>query len=184
MLRVGCTFRAMQVTAGLVLAASALLVVAAAPKLASPQSMIAALRSVGLVSAGPKTVRSLTVLELAAGSAAIVLGGRLVDGLVALLYVGFSAFLVVALRSPGTSCGCTGRDDTPPTAAHLLMTVVFATGAAAAAASGGRTGLVALSHSGHPGELLVAGGLAMLAAWLGWAILTLPVAGSRLSPGN
>jgi hypothetical protein len=129
-------------------------------------------------------VRSLTALELAAGVGAIVLGGRLVDGLVALLYVGFSSFLVVALGSDGASCGCTARDDTPPTVAHLLMTVVFATGAAAAAASGGRTGLVTLSHSGQPGALIVASGLAMLAAWLGWAILTLPAGMPGVSLGR
>jgi hypothetical protein len=165
----------MQAFAGLAVAASALLVLAAVPKLATPTSAIVALRSVGLVWVGRKTVRALTVIELAAGIGAIVVGGRFVDGVVALLYVGFSVFLVVALRSPGASCGCTGRDDTPPTLAHLLMTLVFAAGASAATVAGGRTGLLTMSRTGHPGELLVAVGFALLAAWFGWAILTVSV---------
>jgi hypothetical protein len=174
----------MQACAGFALAASALLGLAALPKLVTPTSTIVALRSVGLGWAGPKVVRALTGLELAVGIGAIVIGGPAADAMVALLYVGFSAFLVLALRAAGASCGCTGRDDTPPTVAHLVMTVVLAVGTSAAAATGGRTGLVQLSHSGHPIELLVAGAFALLAVWLGWAILTLPVVRPRPHPGG
>jgi hypothetical protein len=164
----------MQACFPLVLAASALLVLAAVPKLAAPRSTIVALRTVGLVWVGRKTVRSLAALELTAAIGAIVVGGRPVDGVVALFYASFSAFLVLALRRPDASCGCTGRDDTPPTIAHLLMTLLFAAGVSAATATGGHTGLLTLSRRGHPGEVLVAGGFAALAAWLGWAILTVP----------
>jgi hypothetical protein len=169
-----CTLPPMQAFTGLVLAASALLALSAVPKLAVPTSTILALRSVGMAWAGPKTVRSLAGLELAVGVGAIVVGGRVVDGVVALLYAGFSAFLVLALGRPGASCGCTGRHDTPPTASHLVMTTVFTAGAVAAAVPGGHTGLWLLSRSGHPGEVLIVGALAMLATWLGWAILNLP----------
>lgn len=165
----------MQAFAGLALAAALLLVAAAAPKLVAPTSTVVALRGVGLAWVGARTARALTGLELAAGVGAIVIGGRVTDGIVALLYLGFSGFLVLALRSPGTSCGCTGRDDTPPTVAHLLMTVVLAVGTAAATVAGGRTGLLAVSRAGNSSELVVLAGLAMLAAWLGWAILTVPI---------
>jgi hypothetical protein len=164
----------MDASAGVVLAAAALLAAAAPAKLANPVPTIGALRSVGVVWAGPRTVRVLTAVELAAGVAAIVVGGRIADTAVAVLYASFSGFLALALRTPGGSCGCAGRDDTPPTVGHLLMTALFAAGAAAAATTGGRTGLVALAGDGHPAELGVLVGFALLAAWLGWAILTLP----------
>jgi hypothetical protein len=51
------------------------------------------------------------------------------------VYVAFSIWIVVALRSdaPLASCGCLGKPDTPPTVAHLVMNLlaaVFSFGAA------------------------------------------------------
>jgi hypothetical protein len=155
------------------LSCAALLVVSGVPKLANPHATIAALRSVGARWVGPITVRSLTAIEIGAGLSAITVGGRWADGAVGLLYLGFTAFLIRALRTPTASCGCTGRDDTPPTAAHLVMTATFSAAACAAVATGARTGVVSLARTTQAGELAVALGLAVIVTWLGWSILTL-----------
>jgi hypothetical protein len=155
------------------IAAAALLVVTGPPKLRRPAATITALRSVGAVWVGAITVRVLAIAEIVAGAVAVVVGGRPADAAVALLYLGFSIFLVRALRTPTASCGCTSRDDTPPTVGHLLMTTVFMAGATAAAVSGGQTGLISMTRDGAPGEVVVAVGFALLATWLAWTILTI-----------
>jgi hypothetical protein len=155
------------------LSCAALLVVSGVPKLGHPHATITALRSVGAVWVGPITVRALTMIEIGAGLAAITVGGRWADGAVALLYLGFTAFLIRALRTPTASCGCTARDDTPPTAAHLVMTSTFGAASVAAVAVGARTGIFSLARDAPAGQLVVALGFAVVVTWLGWSILTL-----------
>jgi hypothetical protein len=155
------------------LSCAALLVVSGVPKLRRPAATITALRSVGATWVGPATVRMLSVVEVAAGVVAVVAGGRLADAAVAILYAGFAAFLVRALGTPTASCGCTARDDTPPTPAHLAMTLVFCAGACAATAAGGRTGVVQVWQGGQLVEVAVVLGFALIVTWLGHAILTL-----------
>jgi hypothetical protein len=163
----------MQAWAGVVLSCAALLVIAGVPKLANPTSTIVALRSVGVSWVGRRAARLLAAAEIGAGIAAIVAGGRLADSLVALLYLGFSLFLVKALGTPAASCGCTARDDTPPTVAHLVMTVVFCVGSAAAVLVGGRTGVLSLARDAAAPQFVVALGIAGLTGWLAWSVLTL-----------
>jgi hypothetical protein len=163
----------MHVWSGVMIAAAALLVVTGPPKLRRPGATITALRSVGAVWVGAATVRALAVAEVVAGLVAVVVGGRPADAAVALLYLGFSIFLVRALRTPAASCGCTSRDDTPPTIGHLLMTTLFAAGAAAAAVSGGQTGLISVTRDATPGQAVGAIGFALVATWLAWTILTI-----------
>jgi hypothetical protein len=165
----------MHVWSGVMIAAAALLVVTGPPKLLRPAATITALRSVGAVWVGRRTVRVLAIAEVVAGSVAAVVGGRAADGAVALLYLGFSGFLVLALRTPTASCGCASRDDTPPTVGHLVMTTVFAVGAAAAAFTGGRTGLISMSRDAAPGQIAAAVGFALIATWLAWTVLTISV---------
>src|SRR6478609_7019128 len=133
----------MQAWTGVVLVAAMLLVVAGVPKIARPTPTTAALRSVGLTFVTRGQVRALAVVEIAVGVAAVVRGGVVIDALVAAIYACFTVFLVVALRSSrsGVSCGCTGRADTPPTLAHLVLTATLAATTAVAAATGGSTGL-------------------------------------------
>lgn len=55
-----------------------------------------------------------------------------------LLYAGFAIWVFAALRSgaPLTSCGCLGRDDTPPTVAHITLNVIGALVSSFAAVAG------------------------------------------------
>ena len=70
------------------------------------------------------------------GIGVIIGGGELIVGVGALifptflvaqgvLYIAFAIWVSLALRSdvPIASCGCLGRDDTPPTRAHVLLNV-------------------------------------------------------------
>ena len=120
------------------LAAAGLLVLAGAPKVVDPSSLVRALRSVGLPSAAP-LVRLVAAGEVALGLAAIVRPGRVTGVLVLLAYGAFTAFVALALTRGGVlaSCGCFGRADTPPTTSHLLVTVVLAASGGVVAASPG-----------------------------------------------
>lgn len=90
----------------------------------------------GLPWRGP-VVPLMAVAEVVTGAAVVVTGARPALVVLALWYAGFVGFVAVALRRevPLASCGCLGREDTPPTAAHLLVNIVFAVAAAVAAVS-------------------------------------------------
>jgi hypothetical protein len=163
----------MQAWTGVMLAGGALLVVTGVPKLRHPGPTITALRAVGAGWVGARTVRLLAAVEISCGASAVVLGGRWSDAAVGVVYTGFSAFLLRALTTPLASCGCTGRDDTPPTALHLLLTVTFAACAAAAVVAGGRTGLVSVAQATSTAPAVALASFAVLTAWLGWSVLTL-----------
>jgi uncharacterized protein YjeT (DUF2065 family) len=154
------------------LAAALLLVLAGAPKLVNPHDTRRALGSVGLP-VPAVVVRAGGLVEVAIGTLALVQGGTVADGLVAASYLGFTIFVIVALRSGGViaSCGCVGRPDTPPTLAHILVTAAFAvlTGVAAAV---GSTGVLTLTTSSASTTNQVAViGFAVLLAWLAWLSL-------------
>jgi hypothetical protein len=171
----------MQIWDGVTLSCAALLIITGLPKLWNPRSTVVALRAVGVPRVAKTAARALAVGEIAVGVAAIANGGRWADAGVAVLYLGFSAFLVVALRGSTASCGCTGRDDTPPTVAHLVMTTLFAACSVAATISGGKTGIMAVIQASDPARSLTLLGYAALVTWLGWAILNL-AARSQLRP--
>ena len=124
----------MDVLAGPYLAAAALLVAAGASKLVDPLSLVRALRSAGL-RVGPFPVRLIAAGEVLLGVAAVLAGSALTAALVAASYAAFTAFVLLALRRGGVlaSCGCFGRADTPPTAAHVAVTAALAAVAAAVA---------------------------------------------------
>jgi hypothetical protein len=96
-----------------------LLLVSGASKIFDPNPTTGAMRAARLP-ASISISRGLGVFELVAGILGLVLGGiwLLPAGL---LYVGFLAFTVAALqqRLPIQSCGCFGRQDTPPTVLHV-----------------------------------------------------------------
>jgi hypothetical protein len=87
---------------------------------------------------GRTTVLALGVVEITAGLSALVVGGSVAAWVVAGLYAGFAGFVGVALlRSlPLQSCGCFGREDTPPTATHVVVNAAASLGAATVAVTG------------------------------------------------
>jgi hypothetical protein len=104
------------------LVAAGLLALAGGAKLFDPTMTAGALRVMGLPSA-PGLVRVGAAAEVALGVAAVVVGGPVLWGLVALSYAGFAVFVVAALASgrPIGTCGCFGRADTRPTWWHVAL---------------------------------------------------------------
>ena len=70
--------------------------------------------------------RLLGVLEVVLAVSGLAVGGRLPLAAATLLYLAFALFTFGARvkRLPLQSCGCFGRDDTPPTAIHVAYNVV------------------------------------------------------------
>lgn len=103
-----------------------LLTASGVSKLADPQPTVGALRSAGLPAATTLAVL-LGGAEILAGIGSLLFGG-LATVTAGLLYVGFAGFTLTALRNsnPIQSCGCFGREDTPPTRIHLVYNVVAA----------------------------------------------------------
>ena len=103
-----------------------LLVITGVPKLTNPGGTARALYSLGLP-ATLTTERAIGAVEIAGGLAALLLGGRLTAGVVALVYLGFSAFIALALRSDKVkNCGCFGDRDVPPSLLHLTIDLAAA----------------------------------------------------------
>jgi hypothetical protein len=109
---------------GLFLAAAALLVIAGAQKVADPLPLVRALRSTGL-KVPASAVRVVAAGEVAVGIGSVVTGNGIA---VALSYLAFTAFVVVAKVKGGVlaSCGCFGKADTPPTWLHAGITLGLA----------------------------------------------------------
>lgn len=158
---------------GPALVAALLLAGAGALKLVDPAMTAGALRALGLPSA-PWLVRAGAGAELVLGVVAVVVGGAVLWALVAASYLAFAAFVVVALRA-GTmvgSCGCFGREETPPHPVHVAVDLALAAAAAGAAAQG-LAPLDALADAPGPGVVVAA--LSVLAAALVYvALVELP----------
>ena len=103
-----------------------LLLVSGASKILDPNPTVGAMRAARLL-ASVSISRVLGLFELVAGILGLVLGGKWLLP-AALLYVGFLIFTVAALqqRLPIQSCGCFGREDTPPTVLHVGFNVLSA----------------------------------------------------------
>jgi hypothetical protein len=147
------------------LVVAALLALAGAQKLLDPTMTVGALRALRLPSS-PLLVRIGSGAEVALGVAAITVGGAVLWALVAASYLAFGAFVVAALRQ-GTmigSCGCFGREETPPHPSHVALNVVLAAGAVAVAGWSPAPPLDALVDA--PGAGAVAVAMAALALYL------------------
>ena len=147
---------------GPALTAALLLVFAGAMKTVDPAMTAGALRALGLPSS-KILVRLGAAAELLLGLLAVTVGWAAVWWLVATSYLAFAAFVVAALRA-GTmlgSCGCLGREDTPPHPLHVVIDVALAATAAAAAVRDVGAPLDAIADA--PGEGLVVAGLSVLA---------------------
>jgi uncharacterized membrane protein YphA (DoxX/SURF4 family) len=117
----------MPVLAGPFAVASVLLLVGGAAKARHPDDTARAIRALGLPSPAV-LVRLFALGEMVIGAAALLVGGRVAALLVAASYIGFSAFVALAMLRGGvlSSCGCFGSTDTPPTIVHLLVTLGLA----------------------------------------------------------
>lgn len=101
-------------------------------KLRAPSDTATALRNVGLP-IGSWLVRTGALIEVAVGVYALVNGDRIAGGLVALSYLAFTVFVSVALleHAPIATCGCFGKEDTPPSLVHIGCNLGFAAAALA-----------------------------------------------------
>jgi hypothetical protein len=116
------------------LAGGLLLLAAGVAKTIEPLSLVRALRAAGLRVRAPllaRWVRGGALLEAVLGLVAVVHPSRPIAVAVALSYLGFTAFVLRALRSgsPLASCGCFGKTDTPPTPGHAAVTALIAVAA-------------------------------------------------------
>lgn len=151
------------------LAAGLLLVAAGVAKALEPLSLVRALRAAGLRVRAPllaRWVRAGAAAEAVLGLVAVVHPSRAVAAAVALSYLGFTLFVLRALRSgsPLASCGCFGKSDTPPTPGHAVVTALLAAAA----------GLVALDPGvGLDLPVLVVGAVLAYVGYVALAVLPL-----------
>jgi hypothetical protein len=113
---------------------SGLLLLGGALKVARPGDTARALEAVGLPGSGT-LVRLGGVGEVAIAAGALATGARFFAVLMAASYVAFLVFVIATLRkeTPLSSCGCFGKEDTPPTLIHVCVNLVAAGVAVAAA---------------------------------------------------
>ena len=104
---------------------SVLLIVTGAAKIARPHDVTKALVDLGLPRV-PAAGLVIGLVEVAVGVGALMSDEALLAQ--GILYAAFAVWVSVALRAkvPIASCGCLGRDDTPPTAAHIVLNVLAA----------------------------------------------------------
>jgi uncharacterized membrane protein YphA (DoxX/SURF4 family) len=151
-------------------AAALLLCATGLAKIRRPEPTRDALHALRLPS-GRLPAFALGGSEIVVGVAAVAWRVPLTAAALAALYAAFAVVVVAALRSGGlVSCGCAGRDDTPPTVVHLVVDVAFVGVGVAAAISGAPwLGVLAVPY-------------AFLLAWTCWVALTVfprVVAGRR-----
>jgi len=115
---------------------SILLIVTGAAKIVRPHDVTRALVDLGLPRV-PAAGLLIGLLEVIVGMAALLYVNALV--VQGLLYSVFAGWVIFALRAdvPIASCGCLGRDDTPPTVAHIVINVLAALLSFGAALGGG-----------------------------------------------
>ncbi len=111
-----------------------LLLLAGVAKVTRPAAPGRALVLAGLPG-GAGAARALGLVEVVAALAGLAVGGLAWLG-TALLYVGFTAFVVRERRRPAASCGCFGEEGVPLTGLHGVVDAVLAVAAATAAVVG------------------------------------------------
>jgi hypothetical protein len=141
------------------LIAALLLGAAGLAKSVDPTMTVGALRGIGL-DIPPFGVRAVGAFEAALAVAAAATGAPVLAFGVAVSYVVFTLFVVVALarRLPIGTCGCFGKIDTPPSWIHVGVNLGAAASAVAVAVAdgGGIAGVLrAQPAAGIPFLLLV-----------------------------
>jgi hypothetical protein len=115
-------------------AACLLLLAAGTIKAWQPAATVRALRLAKLPGSS-SMVRLGGMAEAVLAATAVIAGGPLAAVAVTASYLGFTWFVVRALRlgAPLSSCGCFGRSDTRPTLVHVAVNLACAGVAAVAA---------------------------------------------------
>ncbi len=133
----------MSAWSGPFLVACVLLGAAGLAKAIDPVTTVGALRGAGLRVPGG-AVRVGGALEAVVAVAAALTGAPVLAAAVALSYLAFTGFVLVALtrRLPIGSCGCFGRVDTPPSPLHVVLDLGAVVAAIGAMTAGGAAGLV------------------------------------------
>lgn len=166
---------------GPALVAATLLALAGAQKVLDPTMTVGALRALRLPSSNA-IVRAGSAAELALGVAAVGFGGSLLWSLVALSYLAFAAFVVAALRN-GTmlgSCGCFGREDTPPHWSHVVLNLgLVAVALGVAVLSPGAPIDALVDHPGSGVVVALLGGLALYLLYAAFVELPRTLAAGR-----
>jgi hypothetical protein len=116
---------------------SGLLVAAGVAKVLRPRSTAQALYTAGLPGSDV-AARALGAVEIVVGTWALVRPTPAVAIAVAVLYLGFGAFVTFLLLAypEASSCGCAGSRDAPPTFQHVALNVAAAAVALVAASVG------------------------------------------------
>lgn len=163
--------------AGPLFAAAALLGIAGAAKVATPDATRVALRSAALPSGRP-IVRAMGAAELAIAATTLAIGGRVPAALTAAAYLGFAWFAHRLDRATRgiASCGCFGASSAPVGTLHVGFNLVAATLIA---------GAVARPADGIADAGLLLPALAALLTWMSYVTLTIlpaTLAAARRSP--
>lgn len=164
----------------LLYAVAGLLVVAGLFKIVRPEESQEALRLMGL----PSRRWAAWVLgasEVMLGAGAVLAGGELLAGAVALVYGAFAVFVLMQRRrSADAACGCLGGAS-PASPLHVAVNVGAAAVAAAAALAGAPGLPEALSGAGAPTSALTVIALVVVVAALRMVLTTLPVLADALA---
>jgi len=137
--------------AGSYVAAALLLGLGGGLEVLHPAGTVGALRAMGL----PASVPGVRL----GGAVAVLISLGAVVGLdrpfalaVSVSYLALAAFVLAALARhvPLQSCGCFGRQDTPPTVGHLALNVVAAVVAGVVGLAPGTRGWASVHLQAHP----------------------------------
>lgn len=158
----------------------ALLGASGVAKLFDPDPTAGAMRAAHLP-AGRSIVRLLALLEIASALAGLAFGGYWVSGAL-VLYLGFTLFTAAAVRGriPVQSCGCFGREDTPPSVAHVLYNALAVVALAVVLVTDQGT----VPWAGPLGEVVLYLGFGLIGGFLSYLLLSeLPRTLSSAGPG-
>ncbi|MGI9080275.1 MAG: MauE/DoxX family redox-associated membrane protein [Acidimicrobiales bacterium] len=137
--------------AGSYVAAAVLLGLGGALELRRPAATVGALRAMG-APASASVVRSGAAVAVVISFGAVAGLGRPFALAVSVAYLLLAAFVLAALMRhvPLQSCGCFGKEDTPPTTGHLAVNLVAAVTAGAVALGPGGRGWSSVHLDANP----------------------------------
>lgn len=140
---------------------SLLLVVTGAAKLRRPNETARAIGHFGTPFALPLTLL-LGGSEIVVGAIALISGQRTWLLIQAGLYAVFLGWVLMALRmdAPLATCGCLGRDDTPPYWGHVILNSFAVVGSLAAAMVGVPVAVSGMATIANLAIIVVGAGLA------------------------